>query len=199
MKRGSTRLWTALAIIGIAVGISALAMAAGPGHHGQASREITVAPSGTLTSGQLDQLERIRSDLEKKTLPLERQVEAKRTELDALMASSNPDLERARSLRAEIRQLESRLDDAWFEASDRVSRILTPEQRAQGAAPSAWLMGNARWYDGWSCPWDRDPGCDGYAADRNRSHRHWNDRTADARSSGRWNGAHMGYRADRCW
>jgi len=192
-------MWTALAVIGIALGISALAMAAGPGSHGQRARQITVAPSDSLTTTQLQRLERIRSDLEKKTLPLESRVESKRMELDALMSSSEPDLERARSLRAEIRQLESQLDDAWLEASGEVSRILTPEQRAQGAAPSAWLMGNGGWYDGWSCPRDRGAGYDWNYDGHNRYARSWGHRDSYARGSNRWYGPRMGGHAGCCW
>ncbi len=196
MHRSNTRLWTVLAVIGAVVGISALAMAGGAGHHRQAARGSMMAPTGNLTSGQLQQLERIRSNLEQKTLPVERTIEAKRVELEAIMKSPNPDLDRARSLRADIRTLENRLDDAWFDASAQVGKILTPEQRARGAAPSAWLMGNARWYGGWSCPWER-------AANRDwRSGGHvwnWNDRGGSLRGMHGWNGSHMrGYTAG-CW
>lgn len=199
MRSRNRTLRTAFVVIGAALAVSALAMAAGPGQHGPGAGGAALASPSNLTAQQLQQLEQVRSDLEQKTLPLERQVESKRMELDALMASSNPDLDRVRALRGEIRQLQSKLDDAWFEASAQVSQFLTPQQRAQYADSSAWLMGEAGWYDGWSCPWDRGPGCDWYDGGNGRYTRNWRGRDTYARGYNRWRGSRLGGHTGCCW
>ena len=155
MKRAHRTFWTPLTLLGIALAISALAVAAAPGPHGPATGMTAGAPTRTLTPDQLRQLDEVRLTVEKKALPLERKIQARRMELEAIMSSPDPDLDRARALRREIRKLEEQLDDVWAEASAEVSSFLTPEQRAQYADPAAWLMGTSSWYDGWSCPWDR--------------------------------------------
>lgn len=194
MKRTNRTLWAAFAIIGAALAVSALALPAGMGH-GPGHMGDNAAATRGLSADQVQQLDRIRADLDQRTRPLERQLEAKRMELEAVLASPDSDLDRARQLRSEIRELESQLDDAWFQARAQVTKILTPEQRAQEPDPSWWLMGNGSWYDGWSCPWDR-----AMASRWNRGGwpgHTWNcpDHAMHSRYSGRWSRGSM----NTCW
>ena len=154
MRRTDRKTWMALSGLGIVLAISVLAAAAGPGSHRGANGTMTASAMETLTQEQLQRLDEVRAGMEKETLPWERSIEAKRMEVKGVLAAPDPDLDRVRGLRNQIRELEAKLDEAWYKASSEVSSFLTPEQRAQYADPAAWLMGASGWYDGWSCPWD---------------------------------------------
>lgn len=153
MTRKHRQPWQAIVVATAAAALTALAAFAA-GAPGNPSGTFAV-DRGQLTAQQTAQLERIRGDLESRTVPLERELEAARMELDAAMAAPNPDPARIRALRKKVRNLEDRLDDAWLEASERASKILTPDQRSRIGDPRALLMGDGAWYDGWYCPWDR--------------------------------------------
>lgn len=96
------RLMTMLAVFGLVsvLGLSGIANANPLYHSGT---------SAAMTQEQQTALQQIYADYEKQAAPLQRQLQAKRAELDALYYNNNGDSSKAKTLFREISDLEAKL------------------------------------------------------------------------------------------
>jgi Spy/CpxP family protein refolding chaperone len=73
------------------------------------------AEFSSLTEDQRAEIMALHDKYAEKMSPIKEQLGSKRQELDKLMASSDPDLDEARSLHQEISELQTTLNDLSFE------------------------------------------------------------------------------------
>jgi Spy/CpxP family protein refolding chaperone len=135
MKKTLTIIGAVLLVAAIAAPVLAHSPGWGKG------RGIGIGPGGrdipccetipTLTTEQSAKLKELREQHEKEALPLRNELIAKKAELRNLWLQSDPDEAAIKAKQQEINELRNRLQDKRTEYRLEVSKILTPEQRAQ--------------------------------------------------------------------
>jgi Spy/CpxP family protein refolding chaperone len=143
--------WIAVLVLGVlaVIGISSLAFAQRIWRSCNSWTNRDMPLEYRLNQEQAQEMEKIRAEFHEKVLPLEQQLATKRVEMDAVWVRSDGNPTQTQELRREIRDLESKLEDIHFEASDAAAKHLSPEQRSlYGDAVCVWAA------SGWSCPWD---------------------------------------------
>jgi Spy/CpxP family protein refolding chaperone len=129
-------------IIGILVLVAAIAIPVFAHDRGWGKgRGMGMVPGGTqapycynipnLTPEQSAKLTELRQQHDKEIIPLRNELTAKMTELRNLWLQSDPDETAIKAKQQEINDLRNRLQDKITEYRLEVSKILTPEQRAQ--------------------------------------------------------------------
>jgi Spy/CpxP family protein refolding chaperone len=153
MSTGVTRLLTVVTVLGVAAAFAALAFAHDPPRVDQRSQGSMTGTDSQLSPEQIQELEQAREAYREKAVPLERELDAKWSELETLTSEPGADLDQVTALRRQVRKLERELEDLRFEADVQVSRMLSPEQRDYFGHTGDLLAG----HDRWSC----DDGCRG--------------------------------------
>ncbi|MEJ2726374.1 MAG: periplasmic heavy metal sensor [Deltaproteobacteria bacterium] len=87
---------------------------------------------GNLTSEQRSKLNALDRKFYDETTDLQNQIWAKSRELDSVLGSSNPDLEKANSLQKEISELRAKMDEKSL-GYDLEARKIIPEDQFGGA------------------------------------------------------------------
>jgi zinc resistance-associated protein len=141
-----TKITTIIGILLLAGAVAVPVMAWGPhwgggGHHMMgywgSSPEYGRGSYGNLTSEQKTKLEALDRKFYNETKELRDQIWTKSRELDVVLNSSNPDIEKAKALHNDIRALRAELDE----------KMLTYDLEARKILPDRRLgYGNGGWY-----------------------------------------------------
>jgi Spy/CpxP family protein refolding chaperone len=84
-----------------------------------------------LTDAQKKQIQDIRQEMEKASIPLKAQVELKHAELKTLLVAEKPDKTAIDKKIEEIGAIRVQLQKKWIGSGIEISALLTPEQRAK--------------------------------------------------------------------
>jgi zinc resistance-associated protein len=109
------RVLTAAGIMTLVAALAIPALAQGPGmgrgFRGQGGSEDCPGHrySGNLTEEQKSQMDKLHQKFFDQTAPLRSQIAAKHSELNILMNTSNPDLEKAKALQKELTDLKGKM------------------------------------------------------------------------------------------
>ena len=89
---------------------------------------------GNLSPEQRDQLNALDQKFYDETADLRNQMWTKSSELNAILSSANPDLEKAKTLQKEINDLRSKLDEKRLNYELEARKIAPQEQQGQAYA-----------------------------------------------------------------
>jgi Spy/CpxP family protein refolding chaperone len=139
MKRTMTILAVLVLVGAVAVPVMAWYPGWGGGHHmmghwgngPECGRDY-----GNLTSEQRSKLNALDRKFYDETSDLRNQIWAESRELDSVLGSSNPDLEKAKSLQAEISELRAKVDEKTLSYELEARKIIPEDQL--GSAYGGW-------------------------------------------------------------
>jgi Spy/CpxP family protein refolding chaperone len=126
MKKTLTIIGTVLLVAAIAAPVLARGPAWGKGHHG--ARSWKGGPGyccqyGTLTEEQRDQLDKLHQKFYDETAQLRNEIRSKRGELNRLLNSTSPDVEKATTLQNEISDLMAQMAQKRIDLKLEVRKI----------------------------------------------------------------------------
>lgn len=132
MKKITTIIGILLLVGAIALPVMAWGPGWGRGHHMMGTwgsgPEYGRGDYGNLTSDQKGRLDAVERKFYDETRDLQDQVWTKSGELDSVLNSSNPDLDKAKALQKEISDLRAKLDEKTLTYEIEARKIL-PDQR----------------------------------------------------------------------
>ena len=91
---------------------------------------------GNLTAEQRNQLDTLSGKFYEETADVRNQIRAKSSELDSILNSANPDLERAKAIQKEINELRAKLDEKALNY-EVAARKIVPQFRSDEAYASS--------------------------------------------------------------
>lgn len=153
MKRLGTVLGITLLIAALAVPVFARGPGWGRGHHmmgywdrgsgysGQYDRGY-----GNLTEEQASKLDQLDRKFYNETADLRDKIWSKSAELDNLLSSSDPDLDKARALQKEINDLRAKLDEKRLNYELEARKVKPDSQFGRGYGHHMWGRGSGMGY-----------------------------------------------------
>ena len=115
----------------------------GPGYSGQYDRGY-----GNLTEEQASKLDQLDKKFYTETADLRDKIWSKSTELDNLLSSADPDLEKARAIQKEINDLRAKLDEKRLNYELEARKVNPNSQFDRGYGHHMWGRGSGMGY-GW--------------------------------------------------
>ena len=143
-RRTWKRLWIVVAVIGIA-GVFALAYAHNTGSRRTWPGQDAFEKYG-FTEDQIKRFDEIRARYDEQTLELETELISKRRETEAYASRRDADRNRLADHRQELRTLERRIDDLWFDACRDARAILGSDQYAFWCDEYGQHCGSGCWW-----------------------------------------------------